>query len=146
VTRRVATDSAGLPLLAVELYEAVAAGMELNRIGGAWPEAMRTLDQTLPGGFPDAVVGAIRVNFHRLSESARTVLVTLAVLGKRVPAQKLARASGLAAEAATNALDELEWLRWITADARGYSFVAKVVGEIVERDMVTAGQRERIRR
>jgi hypothetical protein len=144
VTRRVATDSAGLPLLAVELFDAVAAGLELNQGGSAWPEPLRTLDQTMPGDFPDAVVGAIRVNFHRASTAARAVLAALAVLAGRVPAATLARATGMTPDAVTQALDELEWLRWVTADARGYAFVARVVGEIVARDMVTPGQRERI--
>jgi hypothetical protein len=61
-----------------------------------------------------------------------------------VPAATLARATGMTPDAVTQALDELEWLRWVTADARGYAFVARVVGEIVARDMVTPGQRERI--
>ena len=145
VTRRIATDSAGLPLLAVELFEGVAAGLELGRTASAWPEPFRTLDQTMPGGFPDAVVGAIRVNFHRVSADGRAVLAAIAVLGERVPATKLAKATGLSSDALTSALDELEWLRWITADPRGYAFVARVVGEVVARDMVTTGQRERIR-
>src|SRR5207248_1466347 len=35
LTRRVATDSAGIPLLVVALLEAVAAGLDLKRVGGA---------------------------------------------------------------------------------------------------------------
>src|SRR3954470_13641769 len=38
VVRRVATDSAGLPLLAVELLRAVALGLDLQGTPGAWPE------------------------------------------------------------------------------------------------------------
>ena len=101
VTRRVATDSAGLPLLAVELFDAVAAGLALDQGGSAWPEPLRTLDQTLPGDFPDAVVGAIRVNFHRASTEARAVLVALAVLGERAAAATLTRATGMTADAVT---------------------------------------------
>ena len=43
VTRRVATDSAGMPLLAVELLRAVALGLDLGTISETWPEPMRTL-------------------------------------------------------------------------------------------------------
>lgn len=145
VTRRIGTDSAGLPLLAVELLDAVAAGLDLGHVGGAWPEPLRTLDQTMPGDFPDAVVGAIRVNFRRLPVAARSVLEALATLGDRVPAATLGRATALGADALHAALDELEWQRWITADARGYAFVARVVGTIVGRDMVTPGQAGRLR-
>jgi hypothetical protein len=145
VVRRVATDSAGLPLLAVELLHAVALGLELGKLAGAWPEPLRTLDQTLPGGFPDAVVGAIRVNYRRLSNDARTVLAAAAVLSGRVRAEQLRRATGLGLDAVQVALDELEWQRWLTAESRGYAFVARIVGEIVARDQVEEGQRLRIR-
>ncbi len=145
VTRRVATDSAGIPLLAVELLHAVASGLDLRQSPGAWPEPLRTLDQTLPGALPDAVVAAVRVGFRRLSADAQRVLAAAAVLGGRVPAAALERAAEVGGDALAAALDELEWQRWLTAEARGYAFVARIVRDIVARDMVTAGQRERIR-
>ena len=67
-----------------------------------------------------------------------------AVLGGRVALPQLARASGLDAEPLATALDELEWQRWLTAESRGYSFVARIVREVVARDMVMPGQRQRI--
>lgn len=144
VTRRVATDSARVPLLAVELLYAVALGLDLRESPGAWPEPLNTLDQTLPGDLPDAVVAAIRVGFSRLSANAREVLTAAAVLGGRVALPPLARASGLDSEPLAAALDELEWQRWLTAESRGYAFVARIVREVVARDMVTPGQRQRI--
>jgi len=144
LTRRVSTDSAGLPLLVVELLSAVAAGMDLARVRGAWPEAFRTLDQTLPGDLPEAVVGAIRVGFRRLSPAAQRQLQALAVLEGRVTAERLARASGLAPAAVAEALDELEWNRWIVADGRGYAFTARMVREVVKQDLVLPGQRQRL--
>ena len=92
VVRRVATDSAGLPLLAVELLRAVALGLDLGTIAGTWPEPLRTLDQSLPGDLPDAVVAAIRVAFRRLSPEAQRVLVSAAVLGDLAAPAVLARA------------------------------------------------------
>ncbi|HEV8265908.1 MAG TPA: AAA family ATPase [Gemmatimonadales bacterium] len=144
VTRRVATDSAGLPLLAVELLHAVALGLDLGRIGGAWPRPLQTLDQTLPGELPEAVVGAVRVGFRRLSPAAQLVLAAAAVLGARVAAPVVGRATGLDAPALAAALDELEWERWLVADPRGYAFVARIVRDIVGRDLVTPGQRQRL--
>jgi hypothetical protein len=44
-----------------------------------------------------------------------------------------------------DALDELEWARWVNADPRGYAFVARIVREVVASDMTTPGQRQRIR-
>src|SRR5574341_1836996 len=142
LARRIATDSAGLPLLAVELLHAVALGLDLRKTGGgggggAWPEPFKTLDQTLPGDLPDAVVAAIRVGFGRLSSAARKVLQAASVLAERVPAARLGQAAGLEGEDLAAALDELEWQRWLTADPRGYSFVARIVREVVARDMVT---------
>lgn len=144
VTRRVATDSAGMPLLAVELLRAVALGLDLGTISEAWPEPLRTLDQTLPGELPDAVVAAIRIGFRRLSPAAQRVLAATAVLGDLVPAPLLERAVSVGPEETALALDELEWHRWLVAEPRGYSFVARIVRRVVERDMVTAGQRRRV--
>jgi DNA-binding SARP family transcriptional activator len=144
VTRRVATDSAGMPLLAVELLRAVALGLDLGTISEAWPEPMRTLDQTLPGELPDAVVAAIRIGFRRLSPSAQRVLAAASVLGDLVPASLLEEALALGPDEIALALDELEWHRWVVAEPRGYSFVARLVRRVVERDMLTSGQRRRV--
>jgi predicted ATPase len=144
VTRRIATDSAGLPLLAVELLHAVALGLDLRATGGAWPEPLRTLDQTLPAELPDAVAAAVRVGFRRLSRDAQTALAAASILGDRVDVATLERAAALTAEPLAAALDELEWQRWLAAEPRGYSFVARVVRDVVARDMLTPGQRQRI--
>jgi DNA-binding SARP family transcriptional activator len=144
VTRRVGTDSAGLPLIAVELLRAVAAGLDLGSVHAAWPEPLRTLDQTLPGGLPDAVAAAIRIGFRRLSPDAQRVLGAASVLGDRVAETRIAGALHLPLEQTQRALDELEWQHWLVAEPRGYGFVARLVRHIVERDMLTAGQRRRI--
>lgn len=144
VARRVAADSAGLPLLAVELLHAIAIGLDLGAVTGAWPQPLRTLSQTLPGDLPGAVVAAIRVGFRRLSEPAQRALSAAAVLGERVAAGAIGRGAGLEGDALHHALDELEWQRWLTADPRGYAFLARIVRDVVLRDMVSPGQRQRI--
>ncbi|MGH7513880.1 MAG: AAA family ATPase, partial [Gemmatimonadales bacterium] len=144
VVRRVATDSAGLPLLAVELLRAVALGLDLGTIAGTWPEPLRTLDQSLPGDLPDAVVAAIRVAFRRLSAEAQRVLVSASVLGDLASPAVLARALEMDEDTLARALDELEWHRWLLAEPRGYSFAARIVRQVVQRDMVTPGQRRRV--
>lgn len=144
VVRRVATDSAGLPLLAVELLRAVALGLDLGTIAGTWPEPLRTLDQSLPGDLPDAVVAAIRVAFRRLSPAAQRVLVSAAVLGDLAAPPVLERALEMESDELGRALDELEWHRWLVAEPRGYSFAARIVRQVVQRDMVTPGQRRRV--
>jgi DNA-binding SARP family transcriptional activator len=144
VVRRVATDSAGLPLLAVELLRAVALGLDLRGTPGAWPEPLRTLDQTLPGDLPETVVAAIRIGFRRLTPAAQRVLAAAAVLGERVPIQVLERGTGLPAGELTAALDELEWHRWLVFEPRGYSFLARITRQVIARDMLTPGQRRRV--
>jgi DNA-binding SARP family transcriptional activator len=144
VSRRIATDSAGHPLLVVELLCAVALGLDFQRLGGAWPEPMRTLSQTMPGDLPDAVRAALRIGFRRLSSEAQQVLMVSAVLPEPVVEARLQRATDLSAEALEQALDELEWQRWLSADSRGYSFLARIAREVVRQDMVTGGQRKRI--
>jgi DNA-binding SARP family transcriptional activator len=144
LTRRLAADSAGVPLLAVELLHAVALGLDLHGAAIAWPEPHRTLDQTLPGELPDGVVAALRIGFRRLSKDAQTVLAAASVLGDRVEHTRLARATGLDQARGAAALDELEWQRWLTFESRGYSFVARIVRDVIARDMLTEGQRQRI--
>jgi len=144
VVRRVARDSAGLPLLAVELLRAVALGLDLGTISGTWPAPLRTLDHSLPGDLPDAVVAAIRIAVRRLSPAAQRVLVAAAALGDLASPPVLERALGMEPEELGRALDELEWHRWLVAEPRGYSFVARIVRQVVERDMLTPGQRRRV--
>lgn len=143
LARRIAVDSAGLPLLAVELLHAVAGGLDLEAQAEPWPAPARTLDQTRPGSLPDSVVAAIRLGFRRLSPGARQLLMAASVLEERVAAPRLGAAAGLDGNALAEGLDELEWHRWMSAEARGYSFVARVAREVVARDLVTPGQRRR---
>ena len=119
VVRRVANDSAGLPLLAVELLRAVALGLDLGTISGAWPAPLHTLDQSLPGEPPDVVITAIRIAARRLAPTAQRVLAGAAVLGDLATPPVLERALGLTADEVGRALDELEWHRWLTAEPQG---------------------------
>jgi DNA-binding SARP family transcriptional activator len=144
VTRRVLADSAGIPLLVVALLQAVVAGLELGDSPDVWPLPTQTFKDTLPGQLADNVVAAIRINYRRLSGNAQWVLVAAAVLGGRVDGATLERATGVAGTALAGALDELEWQGWLVAEPRGYAFVARIVRDIIDQDMVTPGQRRRI--
>jgi len=144
LTRRVLADSAGIPLLVVALLHAVAAGFEPHDAQQPWPKPTETFEQTLPGDLPDNVIAAIRINFRRLSADAQRVLAATAVLGGRVAGATLGRAAGVAGDALAQALDELEWQGWLAAEPRGYAFVARIVREVIDRDMVTHGQRQRM--
>jgi DNA-binding SARP family transcriptional activator len=144
LTRRITADSAGLPLLAVEICHAMAQGLDLSTTAGAWPHPLRTLDSTFPGDLPDTIVASIRVGFRCLTRPAQQALIAAAVLGDRVAAEQIGPAAGLEGDALPAALDELEWRRWLVAEPRGYAFVARIVRDVVARDMVTEGQRQRI--
>ena len=144
LARRVLADSAGLPLLVVELLHAISSGLDPEELASGWPAPFRTLDHTLPGGLPDTLVAAIRVGFRRLTGEAQRTLATAAALDDLVTLRELAAITGLGEEATAAALDELEWSRWLLADARGYAFVARIVRDVVARDMLTQGQRQRI--
>ena len=143
-SRRILADSGGNPLLAVEICHAIAQGLDVGLTSGAWPRPLTTLDQTMPGDLPDTIVAAIRVGFNCLTANARAALAAAAVLGERVTAKRIGAASQLAGAALDAALDELEWRRWLVAERRGYSFVARIVRDVVRRDMVTPGQARRI--
>ncbi len=145
VSRRVASDSAGIPFLAVELLSAVAQGLDLKQGTAAWPAPSHTLTQTLPSDLPDTVVAALRIGFRRLGEDARQVLAAAAVLGGRTTEASLTQATGLPAARVEAALDELEWQRWLEVDGQGYGFVATLARLVVARDMMTPGQQARVR-
>ena len=144
LSRRIAADSAGNPLLVVEICHALAQGLDLGVTSGAWPRPLGTLDQTMPGDLPDTIVAAIRVGFNCLTPDARAALAAAAVLGERVGAERIGAATRLEGAALDAALDELEWRRWLVVEPRGYSFVARIVRDVVKRDMVTPGQARRI--
>lgn len=144
VSRRLAHDTAGLPLLLTELLDAVSDGLDLVGEGGAWPQPFRTLDQTMPGELPDSITAAIRMSFRRLSAEAQKVLTAASVLGDRVLPGDLALGTELPVTTVVNALDELEWTRWLVAEPRGYAFLARVVRDVIARDMLTPGQRRRL--
>jgi len=144
LARRLAVDSAGVPLLAIEILHAIASGLPAEE-AGTWPAPYHTLTQTTPGDLPDTVIAAVRIGYRRLSDPAQRALAAAAALGGRLPAEKIGRAAGLAASQLDGALDELEWQRWLVSDAQGYGFVARIVERIIERDMLTPGQRRRMR-
>jgi len=89
-------------------------------------------------------VAAIRVGYRRLGRDAQNLLAAASVLDPGADAELLSRATGIEGRELLNALDELEWNRWLVADRRGYGFVARIVRAVVARDMLTAGQRRRI--
>ena len=144
LTRRINSDSAGLPLLAVELVSAVAGGLELRDSDAPWPSPLRTLTETLPADLPDTIVAAIRIGFRRLSPEAQQVLIAAAVLGTGLTEASLSRATELKIDQVRRALDELEWQRWLECDGTSYGFVAQIAARVIDRDMVTKGQRTRI--
>jgi DNA-binding SARP family transcriptional activator len=144
LSRRLLHDTAGSPLLLVELLDAVADGLDVSGEGPAWPHPFRTLDHTMPGELPDTITAAIRMSFRRLSSDAQKVLATASALSDRVNADDLAVATGLPRPAVVDSLDELEWSRWLVSEPRGYTFMARVVRDVIARDMLTPGQKRRL--
>jgi hypothetical protein len=102
------------------------------------------MEQTYPGDLPDSVVAAIRIGFRRLSRHGQLVLTAASVLDEPCDTGVLGASTGLEVDPLDEALDELEWNRWLVAEPRGYAFVARIVRDVVARDMLTAGQRRRL--
>jgi len=145
LVRRLERDSAGVPLLASAVLEAIVDGLRVSADAPAWPSERRTLVDSLPGDLPPAVVGAICLEFKRLAESEQEVLAATAALGDRVSGAALARATGLEIATVDRALDRLEWDRWLAADSRGYTFVASITRAILLQEMVRPGRVSRYR-
>ena len=89
-------------------------------------------------------MAAIRVAIRRLSPAAQRVLVAAAVLGDFASPAVLERALEMDGADVARALDELEWCRWLVVEPRGYSFAARIVRLVVQRELVTPGQRRRV--
>jgi hypothetical protein len=102
------------------------------------------LDQSLPGDLPAAVVAAVRVGFGQLERKVRTILAAASILEDRFAPERLALAADLPQDDVIRALDLLEWQRWLVSEPRGYGFAARIVREIIAREMLTPGQRRRI--
>src|SRR5437879_4464761 len=145
LARRLENDTAGLPLLAVAMLEAVASGYKLAPDAPAWPSPQRTLVDSLPNDLPPAVVGVVCLRFRQLPAAAQQLLGAAAALGERVDVGQLATATRLERTAVEPALDLLEWERWLAADARGYVFTAPIVRSILLQEMFTPGQAKRYR-
>jgi len=143
ITRRLWADTAGYPLLAIDLLDAIAGGLALRDDTAPWPQPLATLSQTRPGDLPDTITAATRVAYRRLSPDAQLVLSAAAVGPQRVDPVALSTMLDLTADRLDSALDELEWHRWLASDARGYTFVARIIRDIVDRDFVTGSQRRR---
>jgi DNA-binding SARP family transcriptional activator len=145
LTRRVERDTGGLPLLAVAMLEAVAGGFTPAPDAPAWPSRTRTLVDSLPADLPPTIVGVVCRRFRALSEAAQQALGAAAALEERVDAGRLARATGLDRRSVEQALDALEWERWLVADARGFVFTAPIERAVLLQEMVTPGQVRRYR-
>src|SRR5207253_869146 len=92
LARRLENDTAGLPLLAVAMLEAVASGYKLAPDAPAWPSPQRTLVDSLPNDLPPAVVGVVCLRFRQLPAAAQQLLGAAAALGERVDVGQLATA------------------------------------------------------
>src|SRR5256886_12127865 len=93
LARRLENDTAGLPLLAVAMLEAVASGYKLAPDAPAWPSPQRTLVDSLPNDLPPAVVGVVCLRFRQLPAAAQQLLGAAAALGERVDVGQLATAT-----------------------------------------------------
>ncbi|MFQ5705236.1 MAG: hypothetical protein ACE5HT_14600 [Gemmatimonadales bacterium] len=117
IVRRVLLDSAGLPLLAVEILQAVSAGLEYHGGGDAWPRPFQTLDQSMPADLPGHVIAAVRVRFSCLSSTARALLEIASIIRPPVSEKDFTVIGGFDERDVVVALDELEWTRWLTSDS-----------------------------
>jgi predicted ATPase len=145
LVRRLERDTAGVALLATAMLAAIADGFRLSAEAPAWPSERRTLVDSLPGDLPPAVIGAICLEFNRLPAVEQEVLAAAAALSERVSADRLTRATGLEPTSVNQALDRLEWDRWLTAERRGYAFAAPIAQAVLLQEMVTRGRVERYR-
>ncbi len=129
-------ESEGNPFFIRELMTYLQASSSSRDLG----QLMNVLpDAPLPSSIQDLV----RARVHRLSESARQLLDTAAIIGRDFDFGTLWRASGQVEDGALNALDELlraQIIRQTASIPNPYEFSHTKVREVVLSDMSLARQ------
>lgn len=145
LSRRIAFESAGNPLLAVTLLRALQDSVALRRDVLEWPAAGVTLDSPLPVSVPALARLAVTARVAALTEESRRVLAVASILGPALDLEIIGRLTGIEPAVIEDLLPPMEHQGLLAFDGQRYAFAAPLIAEVVRGEFVTGGQRATIR-
>jgi len=146
LARRVAFDTGGNPFLAVTLLRGLEHAVTLRDDIKAWPPRDATLDQPLPITIPDLARVAIIASCTAMGETTREVAATASVLDLGVDIDLVAALLERPVPEVEAELAVLERRHFLTFDGDRYAFVAPLIAQVVRAELMTPGERKRLRR
>ncbi len=146
LTRRLAFETAGNPLLAVTLLRALQDNVTLRQDVLSWPVSGATLDSPLPISVPALARMAVIARVTRLDEASQRVLAVASILGSALEPELIGQLAGSSAASIEDLLPPMEALDLLAFDGQRYTFAAALVAEVVRSEFLTPGQRRTIQR
>ncbi len=146
LARRVAFESGGNPFLAVTLLRGLEHAVTLRDDIKAWPPRDATLDHPLPITVPDLARVAIIASCTAMGKSTREVAATASALDLGVDVDLVATLLGRPEPDVEAELATLERKHFLTFDGDRYAFAAPLIAQVMRGELITAGERRRLRR
>jgi DNA-binding SARP family transcriptional activator len=145
LTRRLAFDTGGNPLLAVTLLRALQENATLREDILAWPIPGATMDSPLPISVPVLARLAITARITPLDEPSRRVLAVASVLGLALDTDLIAQLANSSRAAVEDLLPAMERVNLLAFDGERYAFAAPLIAQVVRAEFLTPGQQRTLR-
>jgi DNA-binding SARP family transcriptional activator len=145
LTRRLAFESAGSPLLAVTLLRGLREVAALREDATVWPPPRVTMEAPVPMAIPHLIRVVTAARLRQLPDREREVLVAASAGGDLIEPRALRKVIDLADVALHAALAELERRQLLRFDGENYAPEAPLVARVVLQEFATPGQRQRLR-
>ena len=140
-----AFETGGNPFLAVTLLRGLEHAVTIREDIKAWPPRDATLDYPLPITVPDLARVAIVASLTSMEQATRDVVVAASLLDLGVDVELLTAMLGESVSDVETELATLERNHFLTFDGDRYAFAAPLLAQVVRGELMTAGQRRRLR-
>ena len=145
LSHRMVVEAGGSPFFAVTLLHKLDRTSTLRDDLLKWPSADTTFDTPLPFSAPDLARMAIVARVGELDDNSKQVLKIASVGGVGVDVDLVATLAGLSMDQVEASLDQLERHRFLRYDGVRYAFAAHLVAQVIRGELLTRGQRHRLR-
>lgn len=145
LARRIVFEAQGNPFFAVTLLRDLQRATTLKDDLLSWPPPRLTYESPLPH-VPAPVRMAIIARIAGLDDEAREVLRVASIGGLALDTRLIADLTGISEERIEALLDRLEEAHFVTYEGDRFAFSAPLLSEVVRRECLTRGQRQRLRK
>lgn len=145
LSRRLAFETGGSPLLAVTLLRALERASRLRTDLTTWPPEGRTIESPLPITL-GLVESAVQLRVRELDQTEIAVLSAATLVGVGLDLELIAAMVERTPAQVERALPALERRSLIAFDGSRYAFVAPLVADVVRGACLTRGERQRLTR